>query len=285
MKYAWQDIEALKYGIVGISVANLRAWPVFQSELINQTLMGTIVPIFEEKEDFYFIRNWDDYRGWISKHSLVIVSETEAHQWEEASHAIVQANYGVVRAETNEQSEILSDLVPCIRLKYLGKQDSYVKVGLPDGRVGYVQSNILLKETEFQKIKATKQTIITTALRFPGIPYLWGGTSAKGFDCSGFVQTVFRLLNVTLPRDTGPMSRIGEAISIENNFDALQTGDLIFFGKSPQRINHVALYLNDGLFIHSRGRVRLNSLMSDHPLYDADLNALIVKAVRIRQFE
>ncbi len=280
MKYDWASPDALKYGIVNISVANIRRLSVFQSELVNQTLMGTIVAILDERDDFYYIRNRDGYTGWLSKLSVTVVDESGARAWAEAEKVLVTANYGTVHQHPQFHSEILTDLVPGIELKFLGQKQEYFQVELPDGRIGYLSPSLVRREEEQQSLHATPELILKTARQFLGIPYLWGGTSAKGFDCSGFVQTVYRLLNVFLPRDTGPMSRIGEEITPITP-ETLQPGDLIFFGKSVQRINHVAIYAGGGEYLHAYGRVRINSMLPGDERYNERLHKLMVKAVRI----
>ncbi len=282
IQWNWQSPEALKYGIVSISVANIRRLSVFQSELVNQTLMGTIVQILDERDEFYYIRNWDDYTGWVSKLSLTVVDEDGAREWWKSEKVMVTENYGIVRSSPDATGEILTDLVPCVELKYLRTVNNFHQVELPDGRIGFLTEKIVRREAEQHSLRVSSQFIVETARSFLGIPYLWGGTSAKGFDCSGFVQTVFRLLNIQLPRDTGPMSRKGSEIQpIDPSH--LQTGDLIFFGKALNRINHVAIYLGNGQYIHAYGRVRINSMIPGDVLYNERLHKLMVKAVRISE--
>ena len=114
-----------------------------------------------------------------------------------------------------------------------------------------------------------------------GIPYLWGGNSSKGFDCSGFVQTVFRLMNVDLPRDASQMAEKGTEVPLDDSLENLQIGDLLFFGKTMQRITHVALYLGNHLFIHAEGKVRINSLTPESKVYNDYRRKTLLKAQRI----
>ncbi|MBN2364823.1 MAG: hypothetical protein EH225_01565 [Calditrichaeota bacterium] len=277
----WIHDDALFYGIINVSVASMRAFSIFQSEQVNQTLLGTIVPVLDKRDDFLSIRNWDGYRGWISKHTLHQVDENIADEWYHHNYIIVHENYAVVRSQKNFDSEVLTDLVPCIRLKKIGSDENFIQVELPDRRTGFVKKEAVRSQEEQEKIKIGKKQLIEQARKFSGIPYLWGGNSTKGFDCSGFVQTVFRLLNMDLPRDSGQQAKIGHTIPIVDGIEHLQTGDLLFFGKSDQRINHVAIYIGDGLYIHSRGKVGINSLNSGHPLYEEYLKSLFVKVQRV----
>ncbi|MEJ2634369.1 MAG: hypothetical protein P8184_03640 [Calditrichia bacterium] len=168
MNYSWHDEEALSYGIINISAANIRPWPVFQSELTSQTLLGTIVPVFEERNDFLLVRNFDGYRGWISKHSIVRVTREHAEKWHSGPRVIVKTNYGIVRQQPDESSEILADLVPCAVLGKLESTLGSVRVALPDGRSGFVPEYVVLDEAVQKKIRADWQQVLATARNFLG---------------------------------------------------------------------------------------------------------------------
>jgi len=281
MEKYWQHEDAIAYGIIKISVADIRAQSVFQSEMVNQTLLGTIVPILDKRDEFYLIQNWDGYWGWVNKHTLIVGDQTMVENWHAAEHAICVANYGLVYTLADENSEIISDLVPCNLLKKIKDEPKFIQVELPDRQTGFVPTDLLTDEADWQKIKISQQKIVEQSKKFMGVPYVWGGNSPKGFDCSGFVQTVYRMLNVNLPRDSGPMSRVGQNVPIDKGSQNFQIGDLLFFGKSAKRINHVAIYLGDNLYIHSRGKVGINSLDPKHPLYEDYLKSLFVKVQRV----
>jgi cell wall-associated NlpC family hydrolase len=108
---------------------------------------------------------------------------------------------------------------------------------------------------------------------------LWGGTSTKGFDCSGFVQTVFYMNNVFLPRDVSQMILEGEQIESSDDLSNLIPGDLLFFGSNPNRATHVGIYLGNQQFIHSDGWVHINSLNPDAENYN-DYRKRTFQAVR-----
>lgn len=119
---------------------------------------------------------------------------------------------------------------------------------------------------------ARRESLKNTALRFLGVPYLWGGTTPKGFDCSGLVQRVFRLNGILIPRDSDMQARFGRART-PGGADELRGGELLFFGNSPAQITHVAISLSEGLFVHAHGQVRINALLPDHPLFDGRLTS------------
>ena len=273
--------SAALYGITNISVASMRREPVYQAEIVNQMVLGTIVPIYEEQNDFFYVENWDGYLGWVSKASLKTVNKAEAKAWHRASRLLVTGLYGRVSERACETSDTLTDLVLCAMLKQLESGPDYHKVELPDGRTGYVQCALTVDATAGKMAEATKQGVEELARKFLGIPYLWGGTSTKALDCSGFVQTVFRMLNIALPRDASHMAALGTDVELDHGFTGVQTGDLILFGKTVRRITHVALSLGNSLFIHAEGRVRINSLDPAHDLYAEQRHKTFLLARRI----
>jgi cell wall-associated NlpC family hydrolase len=129
-------------------------------------------------------------------------------------------------------------------------------------------------------------TILKTAYRFMGIPYLWGGTSTKGMDCSGFTKTVYFLNGIVLQRDASQQVNTGELVDVKNGWENLQAGDLLFFGRKAEgdkkeRITHVAIYIGDGDFIHAAGRVRINSLNPTKTYYSKYRDNSFIRAKRI----
>lgn len=280
MKENWKKYDVRQYGIVRISVAGLRAQSCYQSEMVDQILLGTILPLFEMQNDFYYTRNWDGYWGWINKHAVVVGDRQFAQNWQNAPHVLVMEISGSV-FKTPDFHERLVDVVPCVVLKKVEEEKDFTRVELPDGSTGWIQNQRIVDEAQQEKITPTPKQIVSIARKFLGLPYLWGGNSTKGFDCSGFVQTVFRLINIWLPRNASQMVKLGEEIPVSEGYKNLRGGDLLFFGNSLFRITHVALSLGGSLFMHAEGTVKINSLDPTHELYNEYRHSTFLKARRL----
>jgi hypothetical protein len=259
------------HAIVKISVADMRKDPRFQSEMVNQVILDTIMPVLKEEKQFIFVENWDGYQGWVSRQAVIIEKTGNIRQWRASDRIIVTANYGLANRKPAASSEPLTDLVAGTILLREAEDTEFSKVRLPDGERGYISNSIIDDLQKHQKIGITAGKIILQARKFLGIPYLWGGTSTKGFDCSGFVQTVFRLLNQKMPRDSHQMADVGTNVLVDHEFETIHPADLLFFGESDGKINHVGIYIGDKRYIHCRGRVRISSLKPEDPFFEEDL--------------
>ncbi|UCH62131.1 MAG: C40 family peptidase [Fidelibacterota bacterium] len=255
-----EELRPNVYGIVCVSVANMRREPSLRAELVNQTLLGTVLDLYKEEDGFYYTRNRDRYLGWVDESSLTVVDSLAVAEWRRGSRVVCTANYGLVRDRAGASGNPITDLVPGVVLKKTGQNGSWTKVQTPDGQVGYVEKELVIDEAQLRSDKVDRGKLVSLAKSYLGIPYLWGGTSTKGFDCSGFVQTVFRMNNIHLPRDASQQVHEGERVEPGKNFEKVREGDLLFFGSTPARITHVALYLGNQHYIHAAGLVRINSL-------------------------
>jgi hypothetical protein len=173
----------------------------------------------------------------------------------------------------------------CILQKSSETKEAYI-VFTPDGRKGKLPKKSALDFKLWkEKTLPEKDKILETARIFMGTPYLWGGTSIKGVDCSGFVKTVYFLNGCILARDASQQALYGKDIPINNEFE-FNPGDLVFFGRhakedKPERITHVGLYLGDSEFIHSSGMVKINSFDSTQANYSRYRTISLLKVRRI----
>ena len=260
------ELGSQVYGIISVSVANMRRVPSVSSELINQTLLGTVVRLLKWEDGYYYIQNWDRYLGWLASSFVTAIDSAAAAAWQAAPRVVCRANYGLVRDAPTVSGAILVDLVPGAVLTRLGRTGDWLKVGLPDGRQGYVQAELMQDYDD--RLPMAIERVVATARDYLGVPYLWGGTSTKGFDCSGFTQIVYRMNNYSLPRDASQQVQLGRPVALEDDFAHLLPGDLLFFGPRPERITHVALYLGGKRYIHSSGQVHIASLDPADELYN-----------------
>ena len=279
------ELAPKSYGIVDVTVANIRREPKNQAELVNQAVFGTVVRLFKREKGYFYIQNWDRYLGWMSKASFQQVDSLRAGAWRTGDRLVVTAEYAKVWSRPGGKGELLARVVPTSVLLKRGREGSYYQVELPSGTLGYVAAAAVLPESQLNRIHPTREGIVKTAKSFLRVPYLWGGTSVYGFDCSGFVQTVFRLNNVSLPRDASQMVRLGTEVSPGEHFEKVLPGDLLFFGPKPDRITHVGLSLGGALFIHEDAEVHINSLDPAHPLFNEYRRKTFRKVKRILQDE
>jgi cell wall-associated NlpC family hydrolase len=172
-------------------------------------------------------------------------------------------------------------------LKVKSMKGNWVSLELPDRRKGYLTASETMNYHQWKKtLKPTPELILKTAKQFLGVPYLWGGTSSKGVDCSGFVKTVFRMNGIELTRDADQQGMQGDNVPIDENFQNIKPGDLLFFGAraingKPERITHVAISLGGTEYIHSSGMVKYNSFDSKSPKFSESLKRKLVKVRRI----
>lgn len=271
-------------GIVTVSVAVMKTRPSHASELGNQLILGMVVRLLKSEGGWHFVQSLDDrYLGWMEPGHLALVTREQADEAARTQRVIVTSLYAFVRGEPSSNGATVCDLVAGNILTATGRGSGWVAVRLPDGRTGFVAES---DAADYQTWKAsrsvTPEAIEQTARRFMGVPYLWGGTSAKGFDCSGYLKTVFRLNGLELQRDTDQQANEGIAVPMDNDLAEVRKGDVLFFGPRAgvTRITHTGIYLGRKLFIHCAGMVKLNSLDPASPVYSENLLKRLVKVRR-----
>lgn len=281
-----QALEGKVYGIVNVSVCNLRAEGDFSSEMMTQALMGMPVKVLQ-RDGWYRVQTPDNYISWVHRVGIHPVTEEELTAWNRAEKVVVTSHYGFVYSEANEGSQTVSDVVAGDRLKLEGRKGAFYRVSYPDGRTGYVSRKIAKTEKEWRAtLKQDASSIIATAKTLMGVPYLWAGTSSKGVDCSGLMRTVLYLHDIIIPRDASQQAYVGEHIDIAPDFSNLVPGDLIFFGRKAtperkERVVHVGMYIGEGRFIHSQGDVRISSFLPEDELFDAYNLGRLLFAARV----
>jgi hypothetical protein len=236
----------MQYGICNLSIVPLRLEASDTSEMVSQVLYGDLFKIIEMRKSWCKIRlAFDKYEGWI-----------DTKQYFEISKEV----YDDLRAESPKLStdliEFIQDKTQQLYSIPLGSQLN----GLP-----------VLEHTfdgMFSDKKNNKDQLIATAFNYLNAPYLWGGKTPFGIDCSGFTQMVYKLNGYKLLRDASQQATQGEALSF---IEESEPGDLAFFDNNEGNIVHVGIIMQDNYIIHAHGKVRIDRL--DHSgIYNVDKN-------------
>ncbi|AWW32940.1 glycoside hydrolase [Echinicola strongylocentroti] len=281
-------LEGKTHGVVTISVANIRSAPKHSAELATQATMGTPVSVLKKAGSWYLVQTPDKYISWVDAAGITLMDKNAFNQWEASPKLVFTGLLGYVY-ESEDKSMMVSDLTAGNLLKLLGEDRKYYQVALPDGRSGYLEKEVAMPFEEWISSRSlSDNNLISTAKNMMGVPYLWGGTSIKGVDCSGFTKTIYFLNGQVIPRDASQQVNEGELVDTEKNWDKLEVGDLLFFGRKatedqPERIVHVGMWIGNNSFIHSRGRVRISSFDPDSPHYDEYELGRYLRTKRIRQ--
>lgn len=247
--------------LVNVAAAHLRAKPSHSSELVSQAVMGTPVKLLNrEGDDWWLAETPDGYQGYIKGNLLHLLTPREAHRWR-ASQRVMSRNIYTARiVSTNGRGTPVSDVHNGSVLEVIGQTvpDS-IDVKLPDGRRGRLSKTIVtaLKSLKPTTIDTTR--LLTVARALQGVTYLWGGTTTAAMDCSGLTKICYLDQGFILPRDASQQALVGD--NLGSGLNNLTQGDLIFF-KSARTGNiiHVAIYDRDSMYVHSSGRVKVNSI-------------------------
>jgi hypothetical protein len=248
------------------SVADVRREPSHAAELLTQLIMGETADALKTEGDWFLARLPDGYHGWIRSWYVRDSSRAEIDSYGERARSHVVANVGYVLSSSHEKSLPVSDIVAGTRIAAGDLENGYRRVVLPGGREGFMRRSEL---ADGAVSAADGRRVMNRALQFLGIPYLWGGTSPKGFDCSGLVKRVFLMEGMALPRDSDRQALVGAMIPRER-IDAIVPGDLLFFGEGG-KVSHVAISIGGATFVHAYGEVRINSLLPGDSRYDERL--------------
>ena len=291
-----KKLNGKTYGIVCMSTASFNCGGSFSAESGTQALMGMPVRILEENnDDWYRCINMEGYTAWVITRSVKAMTEEEYKAYLAKPKVFVKTKYSTLYSEKNVNSLPVSDLVwGCILIDE-GKSGAWRKVSVADGRTGYVPaSDVVDLKAWIDSAVPTEKNIVETAKQFCGFPYVWGGTSIKGVDCSGLSKSAYFLNGYVLRRDASQQCKTGDSVDVskfvagdytKEALSNLRPGDLVFFGRKAEngrreRVTHVAIYMGDGMIIHSSNIVRINSLIPGEKDYYAGSRRML-KARRI----
>ncbi len=260
------------YIIVHTAVASIYSHPNFSSELITQALFWEGLTVHSTQGNWYKVKQRDGYEGWI--HSFYVVDSSvydnnkllqDKKNWYWVKNKFLNLSL------ENNQNFLISygSLIPCFKDK-----NQFFTI-LPNSERVIIDEQSLIKSTNNINYK---NNVMHSAEQLMGTPYLWGGKSSFGFDCSGLVQSMLSICNINFfPRDTS--QQVLSEILIEQK-DTVGVGDLIFF-KTDNRVDHVGLYINDKEFIHSSGFVKINSIDKENQYYSNKLELNLHRIYKI----
>lgn len=270
------------WGVIIFSVANLRSKPAHSSELVSQAVMGTPVRVLKEDNEWILVQTPDRYIAWTNQSSVRQMSRTEIVDWRKSDRMIYTDSHGTVYRDS-KRTGVISDLVAGAIVIKKSEIGDVTEVVLPDGRVGYVTNPNWLEFGQWKDtVSVIGNNLIVSGEQFLGFPYMWGGTSSKALDCSGFVKTVYFLSGIILERDASQQIKHGVEVDITSGWGNLQKGDLLFFGsKESYHVTHVGMYIGDSEIIHSSGSVQINSLDDKRANYSKHLSSTLLCARRM----
>jgi cell wall-associated NlpC family hydrolase len=239
--------------VVVVSVANMYSGPSDKNDVVSQAIYGSDVGLVVARGEWSRIQTSDHYKGWVPSRQIRILLTGNGYA-KSGPTVQVESLFANIYAEPDIMKhkpvvtvpyETRLELVSDTKVKD-GKPapEGWLQVHLPDLRNAWVQAGDVVADPKSLSIPES----IELAKRFLGIPYLWGGRSSFGFDCSGFTQMLLRARGINMPRDADQQAAWNGVTAVERKH--LQPGDLLFFGSSPKQITHTGMYIGDGQFIH-----------------------------------
>jgi gamma-D-glutamyl-L-lysine dipeptidyl-peptidase len=255
-----------KKGINNCTLIPLRKEPFETSEMTSQIIFGETFDILDIQQNWSYVElHFDGYRGWVDKKLIRYINE--------------------------EQQEIIKNATKRISEKLI----STARISNKDGLIYILAGSVLynLNDNKFKiadeeyeltyplsgRISASIETVVVSALQMLNIPYLWGGISSFGIDCSGLVQTTYKIAGIKLPRDTTEQVKIGKPV---DSLVLSKPADLVFFENNEGRIIHTGILLTSGKIIHASGKVRVDSI-DYQGIYNSDTNNYTHKLKTIRR--
>ncbi|MBD0332547.1 MAG: C40 family peptidase [Chitinophagaceae bacterium] len=233
----------MEYAICTVSAAPLRKEPSHKSEMVSQLLFGETMQVVEEEKEWLQVKClYDNYEGWLTHH---LVSEIDGEI------ALAESKY------------VSTGLLNSVILS-----DQFINLSMGSSLIGFDEETRLLWNSHYKyhgtyrniELPPSVDLLWQTIYPWMNAPYLWGGRTFMGVDCSGFVQIVFKVLGITLQRDAYQQAGQGEAI--ENLLEA-KVGDIAFFNNEQGRITHVGIILNNKQIIHASGKVRVDGITEE----------------------
>jgi cell wall-associated NlpC family hydrolase len=288
--------------IVVVPVANMYSHPSDQSDVVSQAIYGSNVTLLTARGEWCRIQTADHYKGWVpSRHLRLVQSgagyattgvvvqveslfanlyrEPDVTRHKPILTIPFEAHLEVIPDEKDDKEEKTERATTPKKgttkdTEMKTTPEGWLQVRLPDKRSAWIQSADVVPDPKPLSIPES----IELAKRFLGLPYLWGGSSSFGFDCSGFTQILLRARGFNMPRDADQQVVWTGVVPVDRK--DLQPGDLLFFGSSPRNITHTAMYIGDGQFIQAT--TNGHPVVQISPLDDEPWTRLLVASRRVK---
>ncbi|MGB1040200.1 MAG: NlpC/P60 family protein [Flavobacteriales bacterium] len=236
----------MKYGICQVVLSPGRAEPADQAEIKMQLVFGDLVYVIEIKDNWTKLKMAKyEYECWVDTKHICLIQEEEFNQiYSQKEIRVKDITSSLVNSKNNEITHLVKG---CLLPNYDNKSVSF-------GNHSYK----FLGNTN-HGLDSNKKEIEKTALEYLNSPYLWGGNSPYGIDCSGLTQMTYLLHNIQIPRDACDQGTVGETVDF---IEEAEPGDLIYFDNSEGKIHHVGILLSGNKILHASGHVRIDSI--DH---------------------
>jgi gamma-D-glutamyl-L-lysine dipeptidyl-peptidase len=257
----------MEFGVCLNGFAALRERPDHRSEMVSQLLFGELFEVLETRNGWHHVMlQLDRYQGWVAINQVELMGFEEYNRIKGTPSFLGSDLIGFMENKTEKTSFPVGAGSALYsgngHFTLLGRDFVY------SGQVLEVSVPVPEKTPDF-------------AMMFLNVPYLWGGRSVFGMDCSGFIQLVFRLAGMILPRDASVQAAKGETVHLIHE---ARPGDLLFFDNHEEEINHVGLLVSEGYIIHAHGKVRID--MIDHNgIYNRSLKKYTHRLRLIRRME
>lgn len=272
--------------VVVVPVANMYSKPTDKSDVVSQAMYGSNVKLLQARGEWSRIQTADQYKGWTPSRYLRIVLTGDGYAT--AGPAVqVESLFANIYAEPDvtkhkpvvtvpfeAKLEVVEEAADAGEAARQGHQ-GWIQVRLPGKSVAWIQAGDVSADPKPLTIAES----IELAKRFVGLPYLWGGTSSFGFDCSGFTQMLVRERGIVMPRDADQQAAWSGVVPVERG--ELQPGDLLFFGSSAKSITHTGMYIGDGEFIQDT--TNGHPVVQISRLDDDPWSRLLVACRRVKQ--
>ena len=238
--------------VVVRTVENMYSAPSADKDVVSQATLGQVVTALERKAGFVKIETPDTYQGWLPAAALHEYPSPRALRYASKGEVleVVSLMAHVYRdpSATSARPKARAPMGTRLEIGGAPVSERWLRVRLPNGDSGFIQAGDVKRvDAAARRPRGSEADLVSTARRFLGVPYLWGGMTAQGLDCSGLVSLVYRVNGIEVRRDADLQFADPRLLPVEK--EDLRPGDLVFFGKKKDEITHVGMFVGGGRFI------------------------------------